>query len=148
MYLKLSKLLERISFKLKQQALYFELKHYIKNKKTYFKTVHYYTRGIGKTYTLIKLAKKFKCPIVVPNKAMEGHIQSLCKKFKIKNIEVIICGYPSKGKKYDLILCEEGLDFKLINEVLKPMSKCLVGFIGDKENFKKEYECIWIEKND
>jgi len=156
MLLKFSEFLENIAFKIRQKALYFELKYYIKNKKTYLKDINRYTRGIGKTYTLIQLAKKNKCPIVVPNHIMADYIKGECKHRNIKNIELIICNNSMRGRKLKLVLCEEGIDYKYINEVLKPTSSCVVGFYNndmvynnviDRRNskiFKKEYNCEWI----
>ena len=63
MNLKISKLCEILAFKFGQKSLYFELKHYIKNNESHFRRIHYWERAMGKTYTLIKLANKFKCPI-------------------------------------------------------------------------------------
>jgi len=150
MYLLLSKWLEGFAFILTQKSLYFELKHYIKKKETYFKSLHYYSRGIGKTFTLIKLAKKYKCPIAVSTNSSIMHIKNMCKKHNIKeDIELIPCSYMTRGKRREVILCDEGISQEFLNEVLKPMCNHLIGFI-DKDSysnqlkFEREYKSEWI----
>lgn len=153
MNLKISKWLEILAFKFRQKSLYFELKHYIKNNQSYFRKVHYWERAMGKTYTLVKLAKKFKCPIAVYSQSTVDYIKRLARDLKIKNLTVIHCNNSMRGKRYDLILCEEGIDEDIINEILKPMSKCLVGYENvdvyrnqnNRKDFLKEYECTWIK---
>lgn len=130
MYLKLSKWIENIAFKLRQKALYFELKYYIKNKQTYLKPVHYYMRGIGKTFTLIQLAKKYKCPIATPTSISGDYIKRICKKYNIKSIEIIPCSHELRGKRYEKILCDEGIKRNFLNEVLMPMCKQIIGFVN------------------
>lgn len=130
MYLKLSKLLEILAFKFRQKSLYFELKHYIKNNESYFRRIHYWERGIGKTYSLIKLAHKFECPIVVPSQTTGLYIQRMCRDLNINNVQIIYPKESIMGRKYDKILCEEGINIKFINDVLKPRCKCVVGFIN------------------
>lgn len=129
MYLKLSKLLEILAFKFRQKSLYFELKHYLKNNESYLKKIHYWERAIGKTYTLVKLASKFKCPIAVPYERTCRYIQKMCKDLHINNVQIIPCNESIKGRRYDTILCEEDIDIEFINDVLKPMCKNLIGFI-------------------
>ena len=153
MYLKLSNLLESLAFRFKQKSLYFELKHYLKNNESYLKKTHYWERAIGKTYTLVKLASKFKCPIAVPYETTRRYIQRMCKDLHINNVQIISCNESIKGKRYDKILCEEGIDIEFINNVLKSMCKSLVGFIRiddlfSKNDFLQEYDCTWIKKED
>lgn len=149
MYLKISKWLEIIAFKTRQKSLYFELKHYIKSNQSYFRKVRYWERGMGKTYSLIKLAHKFKYPIAVANERMAMYIKNKCREFKIKDVDIIVCNNSIRGRKYKKILFEEGIDMDYINEILTPMCECLVGYINpdtysNKSKFKQEYECKWI----
>lgn len=85
---------------------------------------------MGKSYTLVKLANEFKYPIAVGNERLAMHIKDKCRELKIKDVDIIICNNLFKGKRYEKILCEEGIDVDCINEVLKPMCKCLVGYIN------------------
>ncbi len=149
MNLKISKWLEIIAFKARQKSLYFELKHYMKNNETYFRRVHYWERNMGKTYTLIKLANKFKCPIAVKSEGSATYIERMCRDLKIKNINIMPCDNKIFGKRFKCILCEEGIDIDFINEVLKPRSKCVIGYVNvdkysNKKTFKREYEYKWI----
>lgn len=134
MYLKLSKLLEILAFKFRQKSLYFELKHYLKNNESYLKKIHYWERAIGKTYTLVKLASEFKCPIAVPYETTRRYIQRMCKDLHINNVQIIPCNESIKGKKYDTILCEEGIDIEFINKNIKPNCKCVVAFVNPDYN--------------
>jgi hypothetical protein len=150
MYLKLSNLLESLAFRFKQKSLYFELKHYLKNNESYLKKIHYWERAIGKTYTLVKLAHKFKCPIVVSSQTTRLYIKRMCRDLNINNVEIICPKESIIGKKYDKILCEEGINIEFINNEIKPICKTLVGFVcvDDlyyKNNFPQEYECSWIK---
>jgi hypothetical protein len=128
MFLKISKWCEILAFKFKQKSLYFELKYYIKNKQSYFRRIHYWERGMGKTYSLIKLAHKYRCPIAVPTQMIGNNIKEKADYFGIRDIQIIPCNQSIVGKRYDLILCEEGINEEFIHEVLKPMSKCLIGY--------------------
>lgn len=128
MYLELSKFLEKLSFKLKQKAIYFELKQYIKSGKNYFKSVYYCNRGIGKTYTLIELAYKYKCPIITQTICMGRYIERMSKKIG-KPVEAF--GYSDyrqlKGKRFKLVLCDEGMSPDAMSE-LRKCTRQIVGY--------------------
>ncbi len=149
MYLKLSKWLEKIAFKIKQKALYFELKHYIKKKISYLKPIHETDRRIAKTYTLLQLAHKYKCPIVVPNQICSNYIKDMSRKVFKKDVEIIIPNPRQKGKRFNILLIEEGIPKEKISKILTPMTDVLVGYILPafiEEQFKREYECSWIKQ--
>ncbi len=129
MNLKISNLLNKVAFKLRQKALYFELKHYIVCKKSYLKHIHSYERSIGKTYSLIQLAHKYNCPIVVKFKSQGDLIKKMSRDLFKKDIEVMCANDDIRGRKFELVLCEEGLDVNFVNEVLRPMSECVVGYV-------------------
>jgi len=124
MYLKLSKWLWSIMFVLRQKSLYYELKHYIHNKESYFKRIDERDRGIGKTYTLIKLAKKYKCPIIVGNSRTKDYILSRIS----KKADVLIANEYLIGKKFDVALCDEGISIDVINQIVRPMVNVLIGY--------------------
>lgn len=130
MLLKLSKWCEILAFKLRQKSLYFELKHYIKNNQSYFRKIRYWERGMGKTYSLVKLAYKFNYPIAVRDEKSIIYIKRMCQKLKIKELLILPCDNTIIGKRFDKILCEEGINRDFINEVLKPMSNCLIGYVS------------------
>lgn len=128
MLLKISEFLEIVSLKLRQKAIYYELKHYIKKRKTYLKPIHYYNRGIGKTYSLVKLSKKYKCPILVCNENYRSIIKRFDKKGKI---QVVTTKNFDIGMKFDLLLCDEQIDISFIENVVSPRCKCIVGFVKE-----------------
>lgn len=124
MYLKLSKWLWSIMFVLRQKSLYYELKHYIHNKESYFKRIDERDRGIGKTYTLIKLAKKYKCPIIVGSSRTKKYILAMSR----KKIDVLIANESLIGKKFDMALFDEGIPVNVMNQVVNRAVKVLIGY--------------------
>lgn len=126
MLLKLSKFFSMLALKCNQKSLYFELEHYIKNKQSYLKPISAWMRGIGKTYTLVKLARKYKCPIVVGRSALKLYVLGLAGKKPIQVFAVNedLRGYP----KYDLVLCDEIMDDETLEKVVKPMANIVVGY--------------------
>jgi hypothetical protein len=128
-YLKKSKKLYEESFNLKQEALYSELKHYIEKGETYIKPVNEWQhRGIGKTHTLMQLAKEYNCPVIYPRSNNYPYIK-LNYDFFNGAVELI----SEKGcnianlLNYDLILCDEGVtpDFR---KLLEFQLKHVVGY--------------------
>jgi hypothetical protein len=129
-YLKLSSFLEKLAFKAKQKALYFELKHFIAKKQSYFLKIRKWQRCIGKTYTLIQLAHKYNATIVVPNYNCGKNIKTMSKNIFKKDINVIVVNECLRGKRYNIVLLEEGIKKDYISEILIPVSKCVVGYIN------------------
>ena len=129
MLLKLSKFLDKLSFKLKRLSLYYELVHHIKTGKDYFKPVYRYTRGIGKTYTLLQLAHKYKCPIVVQREQTKDYLYHMSMKNFNKPVKVITANEIRPGKtKVDLVLLEEGIERRILSDV-QYICKQAVGYI-------------------
>jgi len=131
--LKLIMFLEKISFKLKSLAIYLELKYYIKNNQNYFMRIHKNDRNIGKTYNLVKLAIKYKLPIFVPNDRSERYIKDLVRRYfknKKNKLTIIVASEKIKGFKYNKVLVEEGIDYDIIHYIIKPMCKCMIGYIN------------------
>lgn len=128
MLLKLSRLLESLSFKFKQKAMYFELKHYIKQGENHLTHVYYYTRGIGKSFTLLQLAHKYNCPILVKYERSKNFLESLNHKHFKSPIKVTVINERSRGKRLGLVLLEEDIDNKIFHEIIRPMCKQYVGF--------------------
>lgn len=128
MYLKISKFLEKLSFKLRQKGLYFELKHYIVKGESHLTPTYNYTRGIGKTYTLLQLAHKYDCPIVVRDNRDARRIADESQYMFNKPVKTIVASDRCRGMRYSLLLCEQGIDNRLIHEVIRPMCKQIVGY--------------------
>lgn len=133
MLLKISKFLETLSFKLRQKALYLELKHYIvATDESYMKKVYDFNRGIGKTYTLVQLSHELDVPIAVPYKSTEKHIQTISKKLYGEPVEIVVANQWTRGKRYHTVLCEEGLSQVQLREIIRPMCKQMVGYINER----------------
>lgn len=128
MFLKLSKFLEKLAFKLRQRALYFEFKHYIENDESYIKNTHYFERCIGKTYTLIQLAYRYRSPIIVSTECMGRYIERLSQEIN-RPVEVIPCHDERRirGSRFRLVLLEEGVKEEIV-EYLKSHTKQIIGF--------------------
>jgi len=124
MYLKLSKWLWSVMYNLRQKSLYFELKHYIRNRQSYLKRIDGRHRGIGKTYILTKLAQKYKCPILVGNSVTQRYILSMCR----KKVDVRIADESFRDKRFDMVLCDEGISQYAIDNIVEPMVNVLIGY--------------------
>lgn len=124
MYLKLSKWLWSVMFSLRQKSLYYELKHYICKRHSYLKSIDGRNRGIGKTYTLIKLAQKYKCPILVGGQHTKEYILSMCN----KKVDVMIADDSLRSKRFDMVLCDEGIDSDVIKNIVKPRANVVIGY--------------------
>ena len=130
--------MEKVSFRLKSLSIYFELRHYIVNKKSYTKKTYRTDRGIGKTYNLVKLALKYDIPIFVRDDVSKRYCKGTAFQYfnrrleKSKNFKIIIANENARGRRYDTALLEEGVDSDVLENIVKPMCKCIVGykFIG------------------
>ena len=69
--MKIYNVLYKLSYKLKQTGMYYELKSHIKDEH-YTKLLPKHERGIGKTYTLMQLSKKYKLPVLEPNENLKS----------------------------------------------------------------------------
>ena len=111
--LKISNLLKNISFKLRSASTYFEIKHYVLHKENYLKKIHSWDRNIGKTYSLVKLARKFGLPIIVANHSNEDYIRYIenrCFRNSKHMIKVIVMNESIRGKRLEMALIDEGID--------------------------------------
>jgi len=115
---------------LKQKSIYYELMYYIKNNKTYLKLVGEQDRCTGKTHSLILLALKFNCPIVVSNMHNKRHVEDLARSLSNKSVKIIVVNDELIAKRQAILLCDEGINREIINNILKPISRCLVGFVS------------------
>ncbi|MBU3186513.1 hypothetical protein [Clostridium estertheticum] len=128
MYLKISRFLEKWSFKFRQKALYYEFKHYIKNGENYFMKVYDRNRNIGKSFTLLQLAHKYKCPIIVGDRKSVEYLLRMDLDNPKKSVRIIVARDNCRGKRFDLALCEEGIPEDLLHEVIIPMCKQVIGY--------------------
>lgn len=91
----------RILRKIRHWEIYFEFKRYIKNKRFYRVVCDKGDRGIGKTFILYKLSKKYKCPVITPTISAAAHTNLSgfigCTEFQKT--------YP--GKNIDMVFIDE-----------------------------------------
>jgi len=128
MYLKISKFLEKLSFKLRQISLYYEFKFYVVNGENHFIRAYKHNRGIGKTYTLVRLAHKYNCPIFVSTRSMGNYIEKMYRDEFNESVMIIVVGGNCRGMRFDLGICEEGIDEDSIYLIVIPMCKQVIGY--------------------
>lgn len=107
--------LESWSYLLRSKALYHELKYYVKKKQTHIKRLyHFNSRGIGKTYNLMKISGKYKIPVVEPMGSMADYVYKRYLKFN----PIVLTPSQLKGrvKPRTIILVDEK---QLLNENAK-----------------------------
>lgn len=97
---KLHNTLYKWSALLKQKGLYFEIKSHITDK-YFIKIMSERDRAIGKTYTLMKLSKKYNIPVLEPNESAK---YTLRKQYKES---IVISPIDLRGTKYQTILIDE-----------------------------------------
>lgn len=107
--------LESWSYLLRSKALYHELKYYVKKKQTHIKRLyHFNSRGIGKTYNLMKISGKYKIPVIEPMGSMADYVYKRYLKFN----PIVLTPSQLKGrvKPRTIILVDEK---QLLNENAK-----------------------------
>ncbi len=117
--IKLYKKFEYLSYWFRYQTTYLEMKYHLKQilkgkNESYIKPIYHYDRNIGKSAALARLSAKYNIPIVVPTqswkKVIERNIPNrLPKYFKRKCPTTVVANENSKGKRYEILLVEEGL---------------------------------------
>ena len=88
--------LENLAFKLRSKALYYELKYYVERKTPHIRTFHRWDgRGIGKTYSLMKISGKYRIPVLEPVGIARQYLPRVYKKFNpiVINSEKLRMGY-------------------------------------------------------
>lgn len=70
--------MHNLIIKFRRKLLYYRLKYYIKRKKSkILKLDESKYRGIGKTYTLLRLGKEFQMPVLYPNLITRDNVKKL-----------------------------------------------------------------------
>ena len=109
------------------------LKQVLKGKSdTYLKRIGHYDRNIGKSAALARLSAKYNIPVVVPTQSWKSVIEkdiprSLPRYFKRRRPTTIVANENFKGKRYDVLLAEEGLNVDCWDRV-SPMAKFFIGY--------------------
>lgn len=135
--MKLYARLEYLSYWCRYQATYYEMKYYLKQvlkgkSDTYLKRIGHYDRNIGKSAALARLSAKYNIPVVVPTQSWKSVIEkdiprSLPRYFKRERPTTIVANENFKGKRYDVLLTEEGLNVDCWDRV-SPMAKFFIGY--------------------
>ena len=135
--MKLHRRLEYLSYWCRYQATYYEMKYYLKQvlkgkADTYLKRIGHYDRNIGKSAALARLSAKYNIPVVVPTQSWKSVIEkdiprSLPRHFKRRRPTTIVANENFKGKRYDVLLAEEGLNVDCWDRV-SPMAKFFIGY--------------------
>lgn len=109
------------------QATYLEMKYHLKQvlsgkEEYYFKPIRHYDRNIGKSAALARLSVKYDIPIIVPTQTWKRFIEyniprDIPKYFKKKKPVTIVVSDYLRGQKYKVLLMEERLEDRQIEQV-------------------------------
>ena len=122
--------LEKWAFKMRSNALYHELKYYVERKTPHIRTFHKWDgRGIGRTYSLMKISGKYRIPVLEPIWIARQNLPRLYKKFNpiIVNSEELRIGY----KPGTIVLVDER---QLLNNRVKEILKDYIQIGFETEN--------------
>ena len=135
--IKLYKRFEYLSYWFRYQATYLEMKYHLKQilkgkNESYIKPIYHYDRNIGKSVALARLSAKYNIPVVVPTQSWKKVIEKdvpnrLPKYFKRKRPTTIVANENFKGKRYEILLVEEGLGNDCWTRI-SPMARYFVGY--------------------
>lgn len=135
------KLYERFSnlaYWFRYQATYLEMKYYLKQvlngkEEYYIKPIRHYDRNIGKSAALARLSVKYNIPIVVPTQTWKRFIEhniphEIPKYFKKKKPEAIVASDYLRGQRHKILLMEEKLERRQIEQVNHMCQGAVVGY--------------------
>ena len=135
--IKLYKRFEYLSYWFRYQSTYLEMKYHLKQilkgkNESYIKPIYHYDRNIGKSVALARLSAKYNIPVVVPTQSWKKVIERdipnrLPKYFKRKRPTTIVANENFKGKRYEILLVEEGLSNDCWTRI-SPMARYFVGY--------------------
>lgn len=140
--MKLYKLCSYLSYRLKYESTYLELKHHLnqvlKNKKG--SLVNYttkYDRGIGKSVSVARLSAKYDIPVFVKNNMCKRFIEEYVPKylpqyFKKRKPKAIVVGSEYlKCHRYEVGLIDEPLSLNDLNNIETYYCSRLVGYVKE-----------------
>lgn len=120
------------------QATYLEMKYHLKQvlkgkEEYYIKPIRHYDRNIGKSVALARLSAKYDIPIVVPTQIWKRFIEyniphDIPKYFKKKKPKTIVASDYLRGQRYKIILMEERLEGRQIEQVNNICQETVVGY--------------------
>lgn len=112
----------------------YHLKQVLNGKEEYYiKSIRHYDRNIGKSVALARLSVKYNIPIVIPTQTWKRFIEyniphDIPKYFKKKKPETIVASNYLRGQKYKILLMEERLDRRQIEQVNNMCQGTVVGY--------------------
>jgi len=112
----------------------YHLKQVLRGKEEYYiKSIRHYDRNIGKSVALARLSVKYNIPIVVPTKTWKRFIEyniphDIPKYFKKKKPETIVASDYLRGQRHKILLMEERLDERQIEQVNNMCHGTVVGY--------------------
>lgn len=140
--MKLYKLCSYLSYRLKYESTYLELKYYLgqvlKNKKDSW--VNYttrYDRGIGKSVSVARLSEKYDIPVFVKNNMCKRFIEEDVPKYlpqyfkKRKPKAIVVEGRHLKGCRYEVALIDEPLSLTDVDNIETWCCNKLVGYVRE-----------------
>lgn len=120
------------------QATYLEMKYHLKQvlngkEEYYIKSIRHYDRNIGKSVALARLSAKYDIPIVVPTQTWKKFIEyniphDIPKYFKKKKPETIVVSDYLRGHRHKILLMEERLEGRQIEQVNNMCQGTVVGY--------------------
>lgn len=112
----------------------YHLKQVLNGKEEYYiKPIGHYDRNIGKSAALARLSVKYDIPIVVPTQMWKRFIEysiphDIQKYFKKKKPVTIVASDYLRGQKYKVLLMEERLEDRQIEQVNRIACGKVVGY--------------------
>lgn len=114
----------------------YHLKQVLNGKEKYYiKPIRHYDRNIGKSAALARLSVKYDIPIVVPTHTWKRFIErniprDIPKYFKKKKPVTIVASNYIRQQRYGILLMEERLEDRHIEQVNRMCCGKVVGYIN------------------
>lgn len=136
--IKLYEILDYSAYWIRYQTTYLEMKYHLKQvlngkEEYYIKPIRHYDRNIGKSAALARLSVKYDIPIVVPTQTWKRFIEyniphDIPKYFKKKKPITIVASDYIRQQKYKILLMEERLEYRQIEQVNRMYCEKVVGY--------------------
>lgn len=138
--MKLYKLFSYLSYRLRYESTYLELKYHLdqvlKNKKnSWVNCTMRFDRGIGKTVTLARLSAKYDIPVFVKNNSQKQLIERDIPKYLPKYFEkckpkaIAVENNNLRGVRCEVGLVDEPMTLEDIKNIETYCCKKLVGYV-------------------
>ncbi|MFG6379051.1 MAG: hypothetical protein K1W19_12175 [Lachnospiraceae bacterium] len=120
------------------QATYLEMKYHLERvlsgkEEYYIKPIKHYDRNIGKSAALARLSVKYNILIAVPTQMWKKFIEyniprNIPKYFKKNKPEIIVMSNYLRDQKYKILLMEERLEGRQVEQVNNMCRGTVVGY--------------------